>query len=102
MRVICLGAAALLAASLASGQALARDDCPRLESASLVIVIPEGGCGADAESVLAATREVTVIRGAGRPTIIRAASAGTEQEARVRIVLRKVSGTSVIFIDQSR
>jgi hypothetical protein len=101
MRVVCLGAAALLAASLASGQALARDNCPRLESASLVIVIPEGGCDADAESVLAPTREVTVIRGAGYPKI-RAASAGTEQETRVRVVLRKVSGTSVIFINQSQ
>jgi hypothetical protein len=100
MRVICLGAAALLAASFATGHALARDKCPRLESASLVIVIPEGGCDADPESVLAAAREVTVIRGAGHPRIIRAASAASD--VRVRVFPRKAPGALVIVIDQRR
>lgn len=97
MRIIYLGAAALLAASLAAGQALARDNCPRLESASLVIVIPEGGCDADAETVLAATREVTVIRGPGRARVA-AAPSGTAVQA----VAPDGSRTIVVVIDKRR
>jgi hypothetical protein len=104
MRILSLGAAAVLTA-LTAGQALARDNCPRLESTSLVIVIPEGGCNADSAAILAAAKEVTVIRGAGHPNIIRTASIAAAPKARVRIHPQGMrGGAAVIFIDidQSR
>jgi hypothetical protein len=104
MRVVCLGAAALLAASLASGPVLASDNCPRLQSSSLVILVPEGGCAADATAILDETKGVTVIRGAGYPKAARTASADVPQRARVRIYPPGIRSPSVIFIniDQSR
>jgi hypothetical protein len=105
MRVICLAATALLAASLVSGQAMARDNCPRLESSSLVILIPEGGCGADATAILDETKGVTVIRGAPRLDMVRTASVDTGAKARVRVYPQGMRGGAsviVINIDQSR
>lgn len=104
MRFVCLGAAALLAASFASGAAAAKDNCPRLASSSLVILIPEGGCDADAAAILEETKGVRVFRGAGYPKTARTASADASQGARVRIYPNGLRGRPVILIniDQSR
>jgi hypothetical protein len=94
-----LTAAGVIGVLPGSGLALASDNCPRLESASLVIVIPEGGCdAADKESVLASAREVKVIRGAGRPTMAGVAVVGTE----LRAVARDYPGALVIVVDKRR
>jgi hypothetical protein len=105
MRAIYLGATALLAAALLAGPALARDNCPRLPSSSLVILIPEGGCDADASALLEETRGVSVILGRARVDMIRTASIGSTSKAQVRVFPQGMrGGASVIFIniDQSR
>ena len=97
LRAVSLAGALMLATTLA-GPAFAADTCPRLPSASLVIVIPEGGCG-DAEaasSVLSAASEVTVIRGGGLPASVRK----SRREAVVEVSRRAGSRTVVIVVDK--
>jgi len=97
-----LGTAALLAgavvlAAFLAQPALARDKCPRLPSASLVIVIPEGGCGGTEASIPPSTAsEVTVIRGSGLPASVRR----SRPEAVVEVSRRAGSRTVVIVVDK--
>jgi hypothetical protein len=93
-----LASSALLAATIAlsatfAAPASASDNCRRLPSASLIILVPEGGCNVtDPDKQPKVPDDVTVIRGSAP---IARSSAKTEQAGTSR---RQVAGGPLVIV----